>query len=448
MKKLIIACSFIVLAIGIHISCNKNKTLEEDFSKVLIIGIDGAEWEILDDLLKNNQVPMFLSLIKGGARGPLGTIEPCLSPAIWTTIATGKLPSEHGILGFDGIPGENMTKLPVSLMRKTKAMWNIISDEGKQVGMVNWWVTWPAEAVNGFIVSDRVTYSRMEATIQKESVSEYDTYPSQLIKEIENFIEKPNDIGVDVVKRFMKLSDNEANKLVSTSNYQMGHFFPEFKFSHQSDLSTLKIGEYFLKENFPDLFGIYFSGVDTVSHLYWHFMEPEHFQNLNISPRDIYKFGSVIRNYYIFMDEAVNRILDSIDDDYSVIIVSDHGFGPTGYLPWSGGHGKITKGAPIAPDGILIMMGKNIRKGVKLKNADVFDILPTCLYLMGLPVAKDLQGKVLNNAISKQFLRKNPAKFIDTYDDKNSIKEKDLSIRDTQREEEILEKLRSLGYIH
>ncbi len=434
--------------IGTHISCKNNTTLEGDFSKVLIIGIDGAEWKILDELLENGQVPTFLSLIKEGVRGPLGTIEPCLSPAIWTTIATGKLPSQHGILGFDGIPGENMTKLPISLMRKTKAIWNIISDAEKQVGMVNWWVTWPAETVNGFIVSDRVTYSRMEAAIQKESITEYDTYPNQLIKEIKKFIEKPNDIKIDVIKRFMKLSANVANELLNSSDYEMGHFFPEFKYSYQSDISTLKIGEYLLREKLPDFFGIFFSGIDTVSHLYWHFMDPEHFKNLNISLKDIYRYGSVIHNYYIFMDEAVNRIQNSIDDNYTIILVSDHGFGPTGFLPWSGGHGRITKGAPIAPDGILIMTGKNIRRGAKLKNAKVFDILPTCLYLMGLPVAMDLQGKVLKYAISKKFLRKNPVKFIETYDDKNSKKKKDVSIRDTQREEEILEKLRSLGYIH
>ena len=358
-------------------------------SKILIVGIDGAEWSILDPLIQEKKTPAMAELIEKGVRSRLKTLEPALSPAIWTTIATGKYPGKHKIFGFIGIPGETMKTLPTTQMRETKALWNIVSDAEKSVGMINWWVTWPSEAVNGFMVSDRVTYSRMEASIGEEVFSKYDTYPQDLLYEIKGLIQKPNEISNAEVKRFMDLDDAQIEKYIRGSSYKMGKFLPEFKFAYMSDKSTARIGEHLFQNKRQDVFGIYFAGVDVVSHLFWHFMEPEKFQRYNIPQDHIARFGKVIENTYIYTDELLGRLLKIAGDEYTVFVLSDHGFGPTGQLPWSGGHGKITTGAPIAPDGILIMSGGNIKKGVTLEGAHVADILPTILALLGLPVARD-----------------------------------------------------------
>ena len=167
MKKWIVL--FVVLLVLIFPSCQRQELIETEDTKVLLIGVDGATWKIIDRLLASGELPTLQYLIDRGVRAPLTTLEPTLSPAIWTTIATGKLPDRHGILGFDGVPGLTMKTLPTSQMRKTKAVWNMVSDVEKTVGFINWWCSWPSEKVNGFIVSDRATYNRMEASIKKRS---------------------------------------------------------------------------------------------------------------------------------------------------------------------------------------------------------------------------------------------------------------------------------------
>ena len=435
----------IILFIFFVSSCSDSQP-QSSKTKILLVGIDGADWKILNKLMENNKAPTIKSLIEKGVKSSLKTLEPTLSPAIWTTIATGYIPDKHGILGFDGVPGQTMRTLPTSQMGKIKAMWNIASNANKKVGMINWWVTWPAEKVNGFIVSDRITYSRMEASIHKEFTTEYDVYPKKLMDEIKYLIEKPNDITKNEIKQFMTLSDEEIERFKLGINYKMGDFLLEFKYAYQSDKSTMKIGEYLLKKEKPDLCGILFTGVDTVSHLYWHFMEPQKFKRYKIQEDDILRYGKVIEKYYIYIDTLLNRLLKAADGKYTVIIVSDHGFGSTGHFPWSGGHGKITLGAPIAPDGILVMSGNNIKKGNALDSAHVLDILPTILYLLNLPVAKDMQGRVLVDAFNKDFTTNNPIKYINTFEEKLSEKKEPL-ISLPERDKDILEKLKSLGYI-
>lgn len=443
----IIACILAGCALGLFACGRQSSTESTGPSKILIIGVDGGEWRILDPLIDSGRTPTIKALVENGAKGSLRTLEPCVSPAIWTTVATGKLPPEHGILGFEGVPGQTMKTLPTSQMRKTKAMWNIIGEAGKKVGVVSWWATWPAETVNGFMVTDRVTYSRMEATIEKEATTRYDTYPDTLILEIGSFVQRPNDIGNDEVRRFMDLSDDEIQEHIKNTDYRMGRFLPEFKYAYQSDKSTALIGEYLLRKEMPDLFGIFFAGVDVTSHLFWHFMEPQYFQDSDISETDITRFNKVIEEEYVYADELVQRILEIIDDSYTVIVVSDHGFGATGRLPWSGGHARITPGAPIAPDGILVMKGNNIRRGVKVKDPHVSDILPTILYLMDLPIARDMPGRVLTEAIAQEYVQDHPIAYVDTYDEEGWRDGNETMISDPQRDKELLEKLRSLGYI-
>jgi hypothetical protein len=138
---------------------------------LLLVGIDGATFDRILPLAEQGRVPNLAGLMERGSWGPLETLEPTVSPAIWTTVATGRLPEVHGIVGFDGVPGFTMSTLPTSQMRRVRAFWNVLSEHGRSVGIVGWWATWPAEPVDGFIVSDRFAYTRMEATLGRDGTS-------------------------------------------------------------------------------------------------------------------------------------------------------------------------------------------------------------------------------------------------------------------------------------
>ncbi len=386
-------------AAGIHQVANRPKLVQ----RLFIFGIDGATWRFMDPLIKAGKLPTIARLAGNGVRANLQTLEPTVSPAIWTTIATGVLPQTHGILGFDGVPGVSMTTLPNSKMRRVKAYWNILGDFDRTSATVGWWASWPADQVGegSCMVSDRVPYTRMEAAIKRDSLGPEDVYPVGLLDRVRAQVERPEMIDPAAVERFLHFDAEEMDQYLLKAEYRMGSFLPEFKYVYQSDRSTLKISREILADGPFDVAAAYFTGVDTVSHLYWHFTYPNEFPRQRIDPQEIERYGRVIPRYYELMDEYLASLLEVLGPDTTVVILSDHGFGGTGNLPWSGGHGRITPGAPIAPAGVLILSGPGIRDdGHFLSQAHVLDVAPTILHLMGIPAAADMPGRVLTQAMA------------------------------------------------
>ncbi|MFN0151868.1 MAG: alkaline phosphatase family protein [bacterium] len=416
--------------------------------RLFIFALDGATWHIMTPLLDAGKMPNTARLIANGVRAELATIEPTLSPAIWTTIATGVLPVRHGIHGFDGVPGMTMKTLPNSRMRKVKAYWNILADFGRTTGTFCWWVTWPADDVGdgSFQVSDRVPYTRMEAAIRRAGLSPDDTYPPELIEKLSPLIERPNQIDPAIAAKFLKMSKTEMQETLLAADYRMGDYLSEFKFVFQSDRSTLKMALDLLKTQPVDIAAVYLTGIDTMSHLYWHWSYPEEFSRYQIPQADIDKYKDVIPLYYELMDDYLGQLLKVVGSDATVMILSDHGFGGTGKLPWSGGHGSITPGAPLAPPGVLVLSGPGIASGgATLPGAHVLDIAPTILYLMGLPASQEMTGRVIVEALAPGSPPELPR--VASYERVGRARtERDLP-EDPAGDAERIERLRALGYI-
>jgi predicted AlkP superfamily phosphohydrolase/phosphomutase len=130
--------------------------------KVLLIGIDGATFGVLEPMVAEGRLPVFARLIEAGTKARLRSESPTKSPALWTTIATGRAREDHGIEDFmsksRGTSGE--PALVASVDRRTLALWNLVGAFERTVLSVGWWVTWPAEPVLGQVVSDRLAHSR------------------------------------------------------------------------------------------------------------------------------------------------------------------------------------------------------------------------------------------------------------------------------------------------
>jgi Type I phosphodiesterase / nucleotide pyrophosphatase len=415
--------------------------------RLLVFGIDGATWDLLDPVLAAGEAPNLERLVQQGVRAELHTLEPTLSPAIWTTVATGTTPDVHGILGFDGVPGQTMTTLPNANMRRRKTYWNILSDFGVSTGTVGWWATWPADPLpaGSFLVSDRVPYTRMEAAIHRAPLDAGDVVPSSLEDVVLPLVERPDDIDRDVLRRFLKLDTPEDQERFLEIGYEMGNFLPEFKFVYQSDLSTIRMAKAAIRAMPVQVLSVYVTGVDTVSHLYWQFMDPKDFPRYEIPQSEVARFGDVIRLYYRQVDEWLGELLSAVGEGTTVLVLSDHGFGPTGHLPWSGGHGRITPGAPIAPAGIFILSGPGAASGVQLTRAHVLDVAPTILHLLGLPTADDMPGSVLTEALAPEASIDLPT--VPTYENVGSIRHPGETPVNPAADAERLERLRALGYI-
>ena len=122
---------------------------------VLFLGLDGADWQLLDPYMRDGVMPNLAALAREGRTGVLTTIQPPLSPLVWTTMMTGASPLEHGILDFTRIGPAGAEEPITREERRVPAVWNLADLRGKSVAVFGMWATWPAEPVKGLMVADR-----------------------------------------------------------------------------------------------------------------------------------------------------------------------------------------------------------------------------------------------------------------------------------------------------
>jgi len=109
-------------------------------SKVLLVGWDAADWKVIHPLMDAGKMPNVQRLVENGAMAQISTLHPPLSPMLWTSIATGKRPFKHGIHGFSEPTPDGYGVQPVSnLSRKSKALWNILSQNQLRSCVIGWW---------------------------------------------------------------------------------------------------------------------------------------------------------------------------------------------------------------------------------------------------------------------------------------------------------------------
>jgi pentatricopeptide repeat protein len=416
--------------------------------KVVIIGSDGFDWQIYRQVSKQIPMPNLARLIREGATGDLISMEPMVSPMIWTTMATGVEPHVHGIIDFlmeDEATGE---KIPItSTMRRVPALWNILGRYGLSSGFVGWLGTYPAEPVRGFMVSDRIVFHAFDPRWQEaeDQLAPEDTeglaYPAGLINEIRPFILTCDDIGIGALKDFIEISPDD---LVSGADT----FDPldpvrNLRLILAANGTYEQIARYTYAEYRPVLFSVYLDLVDTVGHLFIKHMAPP---TSDVSAEDARKYGGAMAAAYARTDSIIGEWMDLIDDETTLVMISDHGFKsgdirPAG--PSAIGGGQAVKWHRIA--GAIAFYGNHVNKGAVIRDASVLDVAPTVLRLMGLPAAEDMPGKVLAGAFNEGWLASSAGiARIATYGARGEVAK---AVRREDEEAAVLERLRALGYV-
>jgi hypothetical protein len=424
--------------------------------RVVVVGIDGADWHIINPLIVQGRLTAFARLKAEGATGDLESMEPSSSPSLWTTVATGVTPERHGIHGFvvpaarsggpgtAAEPGEDVHAAdrqqdiqPVtSTMRRAPAFWNILSSQGLRVGVVGWLVTWPAEPVDGFMVSSYLPYIYNWSTgrpLKGTIVGgiPHQTFPETLIEQIDALKVKPTDIGPDLVRPFYDPSRTDRLSVASRLCVE------GFLWSLACDETYRRIGLDLFDHVPVDLFAVYFGGVDVVSHRFWKFAYPGAMR-YDVTREECEILGGVIDAYYAHVDTMVGEYMERLGPEDTLVVLSDHGFMPVlipGHPNKSGTHREM---------GILAIWGRGARRGGSIEGARLVDILPTLLTLLDAPIALDLEGQVLQEALDPVFVLDHEPRFIDGYEVSARPPLPDASDLDRN----VIERLRSLGYIN
>jgi predicted AlkP superfamily phosphohydrolase/phosphomutase len=428
-------------------------------ARAAIIGWDGAEWSVLEELLARDEMPNLKNLIANGVSAPFRSLEELKSPLIWTSIATGKLPEKHGIQDFGtfqfaGMPNnfidypdglglyrlitifQRSADLPVtSSVRRCKAVWNILSEAQRSSGLVGWWASWPAEKVNGFILSDRFTYTLFNPRASIQSLRTGQTYPPELLNEVEQFCRLPDSITDAEINRFISLGANEGLPADwSKGEYVDWNPMYQFRMAYTSSESFRRAGLYLYQNFRPDFFGIYFEGMDMVSHFFWQYYRPQDFDS--VPPEDVKRFGNVIPAFYRYMDETLGEFLNILEPGTDVLILSDHGFGPDPHplVPYRTGDHR--------PYGVFVASGPHFRQGKRLEDVSVLDIAPTLLYIFGLPAARDMDGKILVEALLSDTLQARPPEYIKSYE----TGRRSSTLTRSSADQLLKEQIKALGY--
>jgi len=408
-------------------------------SKAILIGIDGADWQVIRPLMEAGKLPNFRRIVEGGASGVLRSMEPTLSPALWTTVATGRPPAVHRIADFVvSFPGGGYQPV-TSDMRSAPAFWNLVgdSDGGREVGVVAWLASWPAEEVHGYVVTSYLPYVYDWSTGRplKGTVVEgipRQTYPDSLMAEIESLKVKPEAVTPELLNRFYDPS----------VRHRLGRDASEcvegFLWSLASDETYRRIGLHLYRSHPVDLFAVYFGGIDVVSHRFWKFTYPRAMP-YGTDPAEEEALKGVIPGYYEYVDGILGEYLSLVDDRTTLVVLSDHGFKPVllPQKPTTSGHHRL--------EGILALYGNGIARGRRLGTATLLDILPTVFALLGEPLSRELPGKVLAEAFAGQpnsDLRR--LKYVDAYPPRPA---RAISAPGEKVDANVIERLKSLGYI-
>jgi hypothetical protein len=377
---------------------------------VRLVGIDGLDRRMAEEMIARGEMPHLRALLAASAHAPLRA-EPEQVPAIvWTTIATGRGPEVHGILsaGARHLPGMR-TPIPLadqsrvsravgaaadllrltrtrpasSVLRGAKAFWNVASDKGLRVLVANWWATWPADRVNGQIVTDRALLK-----LEKGGRADRETHPDDLLERLRG-LAAAADAPQDRARRIDGFASAVARML-----------------HHSAPVA--------------DLEAVYLPGLDIVT-----------MQQLGDAAAggDVAALATrmdAVRGHHRFVDELLGGLRADMPANGVLILVGDPG--------------RLARQSGSA-EGLIALAGPAIVPG-SMAAAGERDIAPTVLHLLGMPVSDELEGRVLEAALTADFRAAHPVRRVASYGQRPQGR-----LRESAFDREMLEELRSLGYI-
>ncbi|MCB9765259.1 MAG: alkaline phosphatase family protein [Alphaproteobacteria bacterium] len=281
--------------------------------KLLVVGVDGATFDVIDPMVAAGALPAFAALQGAGDRTVLRSMEPMFSPLLWTTMATGKPPEQHGVRGF-------FTR---STDCRVPRLWDIAEDAGLRVGVYKWLVTYPPREVPGFMVPGWLAPSP-------------ETAPSTLsfVKELElaNRLERrqvaarrgtvalalagiPHGLRFGTLWAAFRWKLTERLERPGTDDRQVAmqrirgqidrDVFVHAVHAHQPDLATFT-----------------YYATDGLAHRFW----DAHAPGPDTPPARVAAYGEAVRDAYRQADAILGELMARVGPDTTVVVLSDHGF--------------------------------------------------------------------------------------------------------------------------
>lgn len=430
--------------------------------RIMVMGLDGASWDRIERGVERGVLPTFARLMRDGRTGDLQTLTPTYSPAIWTTVATGVPPEVHGIdtfyifelprLGISRLrvpkgldlveefltaTGE-LRRVPVtSSMRRRKAFWNLADESDLRVATIGLWATWPPESLaNGWVISDHASLAKRHEWLDRRKSSELSRgasmYPLELERRFEDLQRAPTSVTREELGEFLEVDDDLWEEFEQAKVFSREVKLSAFRSSQLNDAFYFGVAERIWIEDEPDVLFVYTKAIDELSHFFYRAGVPEA-SELGWSEAEIERYGAVVDRAYEWTDRRIASLVDLVDADPNalLIVLSDHGWEQEPDRNYNHNH---------APPGILILYGADVclQDCESLGEVSVFDVTPTILERLGLPLVEEFPGRSL-----PAFDSPHHTQVVDLYGPRLTAGGAISS--DVNAEQ--LEKLRALGYL-
>lgn len=281
--------------------------------RLVVVGLDGGTWDVMTPLVGAGTMPATARLLREGTTAVLRSMEPSSSSILWTTIATGRTPEEHGIRDFYGTQNAQL---------HAARFWEIASANGARVGIFQWLVTWPPDALPGFVVPGWLA-------------RDAETHPARLrfVKELEIALQRrrrPTLGGAAAIAGGALVSGLRFGSVVETARdgvaaWRLGDERAWYRAGKMAQLALH--GDVFLEQyrrEQPAVAAVVFYGSDALSHAYWKYHDPA--GHPDVTAADLAQYGDTVRDYYRRFDRFLGRLLDAVGPDTTVVVLSDHGF--------------------------------------------------------------------------------------------------------------------------
>lgn len=273
-------------------------------TKLLVIGIDGATWDVIDPLIEQNKLPNIKKLLEQGVKAPLKSMHPLSTPIIWTTIATGKKPVKHGITHH----------LDTQRNLRCKRVWDILETKGREIGVFGWPLIDPPRKVDGFLIpgffarSDKTYPEKYDFITKLRPDHGLRTILESLVRGLFNGISIST--SADLIRFEMKKK-------------RYPYLLKYFQTKMLRTRITSAVFKHIFKKGKTEFSAFYMNHTDQIGHRMWVYYEPEKFEYRN--KEEIRRYGDAIQETYILADRIIGELLRTLSDEYHVMILSDHG---------------------------------------------------------------------------------------------------------------------------
>lgn len=344
--------------------------------RIIVLEMDGLTLDFIAPLTSEKKLPNFSHIMENGSWAMIKNFRPQDRTTLFASFQTGKYPYKHKVFEscyqFKGV-SPCLSILPRFVFLYKLEIFGIF--ENKKVLS-------DAKGIISVLNSSRHPFFLIE--------------PSEVKNPSENILRFKNIIG-----------DFPKNPLTDI-------LFDSFV----KDESVFREAMNQKQKSEPLYLHAFFYGLDTIEHRFWKFSRPEQF--LTGEEESFPLYSMVIERYYDYYDSIIGSFLSSMKDDEVLLIYSPHGMGPIPLLKrvlnFIYGSEEISAYHDNAPDGIAIFIGSSISKDGFQGEFAIVDIAPTLLYLMGFPVARDMDGNVIKRIIEPKTLQRNPIFFVRSYE--------------------------------